>query len=61
MYCLFPLCVDDLSKATLKSLWESEEGFDDEPFVRAAALFRDETFTDIIQLLTDAVESGNNT
>jgi hypothetical protein len=37
---------------------DSYEGFNDDPFVRAAAMFREQEYLGIIELLTEAVETG---
>ena len=34
------------------------EGFQDQPFVHAAALFRDGNYQDVIKLLTAAIDEG---
>ena len=53
--------VDDLSKNRLKSL-AAEQSLDidenTEPFITAAGMFRDNTFTSILEVLTNAIESG---
>ena len=38
-----------------------DEGFNSEPFVRAAVLYRESRFSDILEVLTEAVESGTHT
>ena len=36
------------------------EGFSDDPFVRAAAMFRDQEYLGIVELLTEAIETGES-
>lgn len=61
----FVLLIDDLSKGRLLELWNKdrdestdEDEFNNEPFVKAASSFRNNMFSDVISLLTQAIDSG---